>query len=93
MQEYIDRLEEMLLHTFSQIEKSKTPDHNMNWFTSEDARVWYSEYKNKPPYVKIAEELNKTPVEVEKTDKTLEELDRTPVEPENVFDGVYNPKD
>jgi len=67
--EYTEKLEQMLLYTFSKIENSKNPEANIKWFVSEEAREWYKNHisklpiteetdNNTPPYVQIAEELN-----------------------------------
>lgn len=51
-------LEEMLLHTFTQIEKSKNPEENMKWFVSEDALKWYKEIKS--DNIKIEKEVKES---------------------------------
>lgn len=45
MDAYTKSLEDMLMYTFDHINKSKSPEANMKWFVSKEAREQYEAYK------------------------------------------------
>lgn len=67
MDAYTKSLEDMLMYTFDHINKSKSPEANMKWFVSKEAREWYEAYKE------IINSVEQEPVTVDEVVPVVQE--------------------